>query len=141
MSERPEITQKKPAPVDIYDEEFHNNLKIAKGFISELGSRGDKQICRKWIQKLVNLKSDNPVVKKNRNSFFKYLLWVMEQAIKDSAFKIEGDGKQGATDDDSFMCKWSSDKRTYMAAKPLPGLGTLVYMAVSKDPTLGWDHP
>lgn len=39
------------------------------------------------------------------------------------------------------MCKWSNDKKTYIAAKPLPGLGTLVYMAVSKDPSLGWDHP
>lgn len=37
------------------------------------------------------MKSDNPVVKKNRNSFFKYMLSVMEKAIKDSAFKIGTD--------------------------------------------------
>lgn len=38
-----------------------------------------------------------------------------------------------------FMCRWSNDKRTYIAAKPLPGAGTLVYLAVSKDPALGWE--
>lgn len=45
-------------------------------------------------------------------------------------------GKQAA-----FMSRWSKDKRTYIAAKPIPGKGALVYMAVSKDPSLGWDHP
>ncbi|XP_050309958.1 uncharacterized protein LOC126745932 [Anthonomus grandis grandis] len=128
-----------PAPVDIYDDEFYTNLKIAKGFINQLGTRGDKQICKKWIAKLVKLKSDDPVVKRNRNSFFRYLLSVMEKAIKDSAYKVEG-GKN-VNDENHFMCKWSNDKRTYIAAKPLPGLGTLVYMAVAKDPSLGWDHP
>ncbi|ENN71243.1 uncharacterized protein LOC125503390 [Dendroctonus ponderosae] len=128
------------APIDVYDEEFHNNLKLAKSLINQLGSKGDKQICKKWISKLVKMKSDNPVVKKNRNSFFKYMLSVMEKAIKDSAYTIGTDANQ-AIEDNHFMCKWSNDKKTYIAAKPLPGLGTLVYMAVSKDPSLGWDHP
>lgn len=38
------------------------------------------------------------------------------------------------------MSKWSGDNRTYIAAKPLPGQGALIYMAVSSDPSLGWDH-
>lgn len=40
-----------------------------------------------------------------------------------------------------FMCRWSADKKTYVAAKPLLGRGALIYMAVSKDPSLGWDRP
>lgn len=40
-----------------------------------------------------------------------------------------------------FMSRWSGDKKTYVAAKPLPGKGALVYMAVSKDPSLGWEMP
>lgn len=49
----------------------------------------DKEICKKWIGKLVKMKSDDPVVKKNRNSFFRYMLSVMEKAIKDSAYTFE----------------------------------------------------
>lgn len=37
------------------------------------------------------------------------------------------------------MSRWSADGRTYVAAKPLPGRGTLVYLAVSSDPSLGWE--
>lgn len=32
------------APIDVYDEEFHNSLKLAKGFINQLGSKGGKNI-------------------------------------------------------------------------------------------------
>lgn len=39
------------------------------------------------------------------------------------------------------MSRWSRDKRTYIAAKPLPGRGVLVYMAVAKDLSLGWELP
>lgn len=39
------------------------------------------------------------------------------------------------------MNRWSPDKRTYVAVKPLPGKGALVYMAVAKDPSLGWELP
>lgn len=40
-----------------------------------------------------------------------------------------------------YMSRWSPDKRTYVAAKPLPGRGALVYMAVAKDLSLGWEIP
>ncbi|CAD7079968.1 unnamed protein product [Hermetia illucens] len=33
---------------------------------------------------------------------------------------------------------WSHDKRTYIAAKQIPGCGTLIYLATSYDPRLGW---
>lgn len=36
--------------------------------------------------------------------------------------------------------KWSKNHRTYVAVKPLPGRGALIYMAVSKRPGLeNWD--
>lgn len=40
-----------------------------------------------------------------------------------------------------FLCRWSGDRKTYVATKPIPGKGALVYMAVSKEPKLGWDNP
>lgn len=101
----------------------------------------------------------DPVVKKNRNAFFKYLLQILRKAVKDSAYKmglenvVEFSVKNKFTKckhtlqanqqvtDDHYMCKWSKDKRTYIATKPLPGQGALVYMAVARDPSLGWDHP
>ncbi|XP_060535694.1 uncharacterized protein LOC132707770 [Cylas formicarius] len=126
---------------DIYDEEFANNLQIAKNLVSKLSSRTDKQICKKWIGKLCRLKSDDPVVKKNRNAFFKYLLEILSKAILDAATDMGiGAEHQEKVDDDHFMCKWSEDKRTYIAAKPLPGQGALIYMAVTRYPNLGWDR-
>ncbi|XP_048510262.1 uncharacterized protein LOC105687623 [Athalia rosae] len=41
-----------------------------------------------------------------------------------------------------FHSKWSEDHRTYVAVKPIPGRGALVYMAVSKKPGMqNWDLP
>ncbi|XP_030758613.1 uncharacterized protein LOC115884250 [Sitophilus oryzae] len=128
-------------PVDIYDEEFYTNLNIAKVLIDQLGRPSDKQICRKWIGKLVEINTLDPVVKKNRNGFFKYMLQILRKAVKDSAYTINIDGDLQEKNDDHYMCKWSKDKRTYIATKPIPGQGALVYMAVAKDPSLGWDHP
>ncbi|XP_066248830.1 uncharacterized protein [Euwallacea similis] len=130
--------QPMPAPLDVYDEEFYSNLKIARALLNQIGTREDRTICKKWIGKLVRMKADNPIVKKNRNAFFQYMLSVMEKAVKESAYKME---ESGLANEDHYMRKWSPDKRTYMAAKPLPGVGTLVYLAVAREPNLGWDHP
>ncbi|KAJ8946853.1 hypothetical protein NQ318_006763 [Aromia moschata] len=106
----------------------------------------DREICKKWIGKLLNLKSDDPVVKKNRNSFFKYMLQILLKGAQHDSQTPQydsGDQKKKKVDDEevTFMSKWSVDNRTYIAAKPLPGQGALIYMAVSSDPSLGWDHP
>ncbi|XP_026286927.1 uncharacterized protein LOC113212446 [Frankliniella occidentalis] len=39
-----------------------------------------------------------------------------------------------------YFAHWSHDQKTYIAAKALPGKGALIYMAVSKDPSLGWSN-
>lgn len=50
--------------------------------------------------------------------------------------------KGGANKDEGqFNSRWSADKKTYVAAKPIPGKGYLVYLAVAQDASLGWDHP
>ncbi|VEN44050.1 unnamed protein product [Callosobruchus maculatus] len=71
---------------DIYDEEFFNNLQLSKTLIQRIRRKKDKEICKKWIHKLCNLKSDDVVVKKNRNAFFKYMLNMLnKQAEKDES--------------------------------------------------------
>lgn len=35
--------------------------------------------------------------------------------------------------------QWSADRKSYVAARIIPGFGTLVYMACTDDPELGWD--
>ncbi|EFA08967.1 hypothetical protein TcasGA2_TC006674 [Tribolium castaneum] len=127
--------------LDVYDEEFATNMEIAKNLVGMVQSPKDKEICKKWILKLRQLKATDTTVKKNRNSFFKYFLQVLHKAVQGedylgpSPLDTKADESRGR----DFMCRWSSDKRTYVAAKPLPGEGTLVYMAVSKDPSLGWE--
>nr|CAI5858251.1 unnamed protein product [Callosobruchus analis] len=127
---------------DVYDEEFFNNLQLSKTLIQRIRRKRDKEICKKWIQKLCNLKSDDVVVKKNRNAFFKYMLNMLhKQAEKDESSPQFDSGDKKQDDTLLFTSKWSRDNRTYIACKPLPGQGAMVYMAVSSDPSLGWDHP
>ncbi|CAH1376076.1 uncharacterized protein [Tenebrio molitor] len=127
--------------LDVYDEEFVTNMEIAKNLIALVQNPRDKEICKKWILKLRQLKATDVTVKKNRNSFFKYFLQVLHRAVQgeDVLGASPLDAKAADADSRDFMCRWSPDKRTYVAAKPLPGAGTLVYMAVSKDPSLGWE--
>ena len=67
------------------DNEFNNYLKIAKGLMGNLKDP-EKRICGKWILKLVNIKSDDIIVKKNRNAFFKYLLHVLNSGNLEGPF-------------------------------------------------------
>lgn len=41
---------------------------------------------------------------------------------------------------DQETVQWSADKKSYVAAKIIPGFGTLVYIACTNDPELGWDE-
>ncbi|KAF5280253.1 hypothetical protein FQA39_LY18076 [Lamprigera yunnana] len=136
--------------MDVYDEEFHKHLQLAKGLIAKVVRKKDREICIKWIQKLLKLKSYDPVVKKNRNHFFKYMLTVLHRGLKEALPAHHGYpqydskcqvGSQNWTETQGFMSRWSADKKTYVAAKPLPGKGALVYMAVAKDTSLGWEIP
>ncbi|CAH0564553.1 unnamed protein product [Brassicogethes aeneus] len=130
--------------VDIYDEEFFLNLKLAKNLINEMNSDTDKGICRKWLARLCHMKSSDPLVKKNRNEFFMYLLQMMKLYLDRQKTlpgeKSEDGGGKGCGCKKDYMCKWSPDKRTYIAMKPLPGKGALIYMAVAREPELGWEH-
>ncbi|XP_017770940.1 PREDICTED: uncharacterized protein LOC108558521 [Nicrophorus vespilloides] len=134
--------------LDCYDEEFNRNLQLAKNLIVQLKRKQDREICSKWIAKLCDLKSTDPSVKKNRNQFFKYMLTVLHKGIDDAPHHHHGypqiSEKHGAIGDKmpgkSYMSRWSPDRRTYVAVKPMPGRGALVYMAVSKNPELGWEY-
>ncbi|XP_019881462.1 uncharacterized protein LOC109609263 [Aethina tumida] len=132
--------------LDIYDEEFFTNLKLAKNMIQDMTNDIDKGICRKWMARLCSMKSSDPVVKKNRNEFFQYLLQMMKlYAEREKVNVPKGEETEAAVKDKcscrkDYMAKWSPDRRTYIAMKPLPGKGALIYMAVTKDPSLGWEH-
>lgn len=43
----------------------------------------DREICKKWISRLCNLESFDPIVKKNRNFFFRYMLNVVRRGLDD----------------------------------------------------------
>lgn len=42
--------------------------------------------------------------------------------------------------DGQSMKQWSADRKSYVSAKIIPGFGTLVYMACTDNPDLGWDE-
>lgn len=42
--------------------------------------------------------------------------------------------------DGQSTTQWSADRKSYVSAKIIPGFGTLVYMACTDNPDLGWDE-
>lgn len=79
--------------------------------------------------------------------FVYFLVWIIKSFISyqdeftgKSAEEIFKDTVNQPTI--QFHSKWSGDHRTYVAVKPIPGRGALVYMAVSKKPGMqNWDLP
>ncbi|XP_071444028.1 uncharacterized protein [Hetaerina americana] len=116
----------------------------------------DRRICAQWVAKLCKLQSENIAVKKDRNGFFKYMLQVIGQGTLAGPFLSIPDqgplpnftysdeqGNHQASEDDEpvIITRWSDDKRTYVAVKAIPNQGAIIYMAVAKDPTQGWEIP
>ncbi|XP_022916246.1 uncharacterized protein [Onthophagus taurus] len=133
--------------IDVYDEEFNNYLNIAKGLIRKIKRGGDRRICTKWITKLCKLESDDPQVKKNRNEFFKYMLVILHRSLDEKPkfhempqYNAKHEKLNESLGGKTFMSRWSQDKRTYVAVKPIPQGGALVYMAVAKEPNMGWEY-
>ncbi|GLV34779.1 hypothetical protein CBL_09260 [Carabus blaptoides fortunei] len=133
----------------VYDEHFNQYLQLAKVFIKQLKSKEDREICIKWIKKLLSLKTQDASLKRNRNEYLKYMLTILQRGNLDllddypkyddmyqrQVFEKKG-GPTGV-----YHYKWSADKKLYTAAKPVPGQGMLIYMAATNAPFLGWDHP
>lgn len=116
---------------EMYDTDFKQDLEKAVMYVSEISDKDQKRMALKWINKILSLQSDDPQVKKNRNCFLKYFLTVLKNSEVVSAEQNSGD----------VLVQWSPDRRIYVAIKPLPNEGVLVYMAVVDDVTQGWDFP
>ncbi|XP_014248773.1 uncharacterized protein LOC106666232 [Cimex lectularius] len=134
-------------------------------------SHSDKYLARKWIifgSKLPRESGTAPG--ENRFRFAKHLFQVIKDEVY-ATFLESNVGKSltpdeknnlweelqnlGQTDDfvvkslsrlhekkqGAYMSMWSPDKKTYIAAKPIPGKGALVYLAVAENPDQGWDMP
>lgn len=122
------------------DEEFLNYKHIARGLMKKLQLAEDKRVCYKYIKQCDEMKTDNVTIKANRNKFFRYLLKVMNRAVDEQKFNVffDNESKQPTCNQD--ISQYSKDKKTYIAAKVIPGYGTLVYMAVLDKPEAGWEE-
>ncbi|XP_063226325.1 uncharacterized protein LOC134533059 [Bacillus rossius redtenbacheri] len=127
----------------MYDEEFQQNLKLAKNLLDKIKSYEDKVISARWISKLCNLKSNDILVKKYRNAFFRYMLRVIQEEARhvDECAEESTDSESQEDLHYKATCHWSPDKRSYTAMKPLGHHGALIYIATAKDLALGWDVP
>uniref|UniRef100_A0A8D9EAG1 DUF4485 domain-containing protein n=1 Tax=Cacopsylla melanoneura TaxID=428564 RepID=A0A8D9EAG1_9HEMI len=119
---------------ELYESEFKKDLEKALTLISEISDKTQQRSAIKWMNKILSLKSEDPQVKKNRNCFLKYYL----NLLKNTVDSITVETKERSLD---VLTQWSPDKRTYVAIKPLPSEGALIYMAVADDPSQGWDFP
>ncbi|XP_011310286.1 uncharacterized protein [Fopius arisanus] len=153
----------------IFDEEFNKKMRVANFLVKNLERRRDIDIAKNYLTRVGNIKSSNLEVKKNRNAFLSYLIRVLGDAVlpgcsddrsdtvcdPDNSLKVLHDmDNLSETSEETlyeeppvkkiikFKSEWSKDHRTYVAVKPLPGRGALVFMAVSKRPGLdNWDLP
>ncbi|XP_035730863.1 uncharacterized protein LOC118445453 [Vespa mandarinia] len=151
----------------MYDKQFIENMKIAKYFLKQLRDKEEIQLATKWLIRVNNIKSSSLQVKRDRNAFLCYLLKVLREAIlkhrreyesntifnsentldlyhfsnQNSKVSVKGLSQNAPqTSNIPYHSKWSKNHRTYVAVKPLPGRGALIYMAVSKRPGLeNWD--
>ncbi|KAF7397646.1 hypothetical protein HZH68_008868 [Vespula germanica] len=151
----------------MYDKQFNENMKIAKYFLKQLHDKQEVQLATKWLSRVNDIKSSSLEVKRDRNAFLCYLLKVLREAIlkhrcehksstilnsentlnlcyianQDSKLSMKGLSTCAPqTSNIPYHSKWSKNHRTYVAVKPLPGRGALIYMAVSKRPGLeNWD--
>ncbi|KAL2729008.1 hypothetical protein V1478_006640 [Vespula squamosa] len=125
------------------------------------------QLATKWLVRVNDIKSSSLEVKRDRNAFLCYLLKVLRETIlkhrcecesctnlnyentlglchfsnQNSKLSMKGLSQNAPqTSNIPYHSKWSKNHRTYVAVKPLPGKGALIYMAVSKRPGLeNWD--
>ncbi|XP_015111238.1 uncharacterized protein LOC107037282 [Diachasma alloeum] len=153
----------------IFDEEFNKKMRIANFFVKNLEDQKDTERAKYWLRRLGNIKSSNLEVKKSRNVFLTYFIRVLRDGVlpgcadgrsdtvcdPDDSLKFLhnpdylSEASEETADEEppprkviQFQSKWSKDHRTYVAVKPIPGRGALVFMAVSKRPGLdNWDLP
>ncbi|KAI4489846.1 PREDICTED: uncharacterized protein LOC106784598 [Polistes canadensis] len=150
----------------IYDKQFNENMKLAKYFLKQLRDKQEIQLATKWLVRVNDIKSSSLEVKKDRNAFLCYFLKILREAIlknhsecessrmfnsenrlglfhsnQNSKISTNGLSQNGTQSSNiKYHSRWSQNHRTYVAVKPLPGRGALIYMAVSKNPGLeNWD--
>ncbi|XP_015595376.1 uncharacterized protein LOC107267790 [Cephus cinctus] len=153
----------------MYDEQFNKKMKIAKFLLKNLADKKEMQLANKWLVRVSSIKSPVLEVKKNRNAFLSYVVKVLRDGVLRGCLESEPDAVcdpenslafldyvdefSGMSAEEilketvnqpkiQFHSKWSDDHRTYVAVRPIPGRGALVYMAASKKPGLkNWDLP
>ncbi|XP_037911668.1 uncharacterized protein LOC119651910 [Hermetia illucens] len=126
--------------IEILDEEFSQYLEVAQSIAKTMKRPKDKKICIKYIRKCMELDAPNIEVKAHRNEFFRYFLRMLQSTAASQPPQYDAWFKPSAKPKESSRISsfWSHDKRTYIAAKQIPGCGTLIYLATSYDPRLGW---
>ncbi|XP_043283395.1 uncharacterized protein [Venturia canescens] len=156
----------------LYDEQFNRKMKIAKFLVKHLEDKNEMNLAKKWLLRVSNIKSPVLQVKKNRNAFLSYMVKVLSDGVLTGCIDSEPHSVCDpdnalaflqnpdeisdilSRDEDlpkemnkeakpiKFHKRWSKDHKTYVAVKPIPGRGALVYLATSKVPGLeSWDFP
>lgn len=129
----------KPIDIMLLDAEFGNYMKLARELMKKMRLAEDRRVCDKYIRKCFDMKnSDEMRVKLHRNRFFRYLLKTMQRTVDTQAvYYLNIDGIDETENQD--FTQWSADNKSYVSAKVIPGYGTMIYMACTDNPELGWD--
>lgn len=123
--------------LELLDEDFCLYLSLSKSILENINSQEDRKIVGKYIRKCCSIQTRNVETKQQRNSFFKYFLKMIQSASSNQLPNYDDFHKPQSNQikDTQHM---SPDNKTFIAARLIPGYGTLIYMAVSNKPELGW---
>ena len=124
---------------NVLDDEFKRYLDVAKGLMRKMRLAEDKRVSAKYIRECIKMSTHNATIKANRNKFFQYLLKAMNRAVEDEKIFINFND-QVMDNSNQEMKQWSADRKSYVAAKVIPGFGALIYMASTDQPDLGWEE-
>ena len=122
---------------DLFDYEFNGYLIVARELLKKMSLPEDRRVCDKYIRaSMLMEKSEDLKVKLHRNRFFRFFLKAMRRTVdnqeKVMQHFVDIDGVKGDQVGQDYS-QWSNDGKTYVAAKIIPGYGTLIYMACSDN--------
>lgn len=126
--------------VALLDVEFFNYLQLAQELMKRMTLAEDRKVADKYVRNCIKMKdSDQLNVKLHRNRFFRYLLKTMKRTAESQVAHFVNLPEGVQLDEDKSFTQWSADGKSYVSAKVIPGYGTLIYMACTDKPELGWD--
>ncbi|ALC42855.1 CG17217 [Drosophila busckii] len=131
---------------ELLDEDFQCLMRMARAMCNTLRRPNDRMTCTSTLSELEKFNAtDSLEVKQNVRKFLRFYLKVLRwtQTYQPCVYdKWYGNCSQNTNKfmlNETEMQVWLEEGRSYMAIKTFEDGSTIIYSAVAKDPSAGWD--